>query len=152
MGRHAFKGGCHCGGIAVEFACELMDGSVEATACPCSFCRLHDVRLIAAPGGEVTVALRQPGHAYRYRFGLRTADYLVCRRCGVFVCALASGDTGTTAAINVHAFADVEPLVRVRPIDEHADGTDPEERLAVRLARWTPARVVDFSETAPAAE
>src|SRR2546422_3634073 len=44
----------------------------------CSFCRKHGARTTSDPSGRVVITVRHPGQLLRYRFGLETADFLVC--------------------------------------------------------------------------
>jgi hypothetical protein len=78
----------------------------------------------------------------RYRFGSRTADYLVCRRCGVYVGAVCETSSGLRAVLNTLCLQDRGAFVReaVRP---DYDGEAVEARLARRAVNWMPA-VVDF--------
>src|SRR5439155_217050 len=51
----------------------------------CSFCRRHGARTTSDPSGHVAITVHHPDQLLRYRFGLRTADFLVCTRCGIYV-------------------------------------------------------------------
>jgi len=46
----------------------------------------------------------------RYRFGLRLADFLICRTCGVFVAAFEPGAPGR-AVVNLAVLARAHELV-----------------------------------------
>ena len=37
-----------------------------------------------------------------YRFGTRTSDFLICRRCGVFIAAVTELPAGAQAVVNVN--------------------------------------------------
>jgi len=106
-------------------------------ACQCSFCRKHGSVAVSDPAGLVEIKLADPEKASRYRFGLATADYLVCRDCGVYVAAvMTEGDKSWSVAI-VNALdhrADFTGLVE--PVDFSAE--DGDDRRARRRARWTP--------------
>ena len=43
-----------------------------------------------------------------YRFGTGTCDFLICRRCGVFIAAIAKTPAGTQAVANVNCLEDSE--------------------------------------------
>jgi len=47
--------------------------------------RKHGARTITDPKGCMKITVRAAENLIRYRFGLKTADYLVCGRCGVYV-------------------------------------------------------------------
>ena len=72
-----------------------------------------------------------------YRFGSCTADYLVCRRCGVYIGAACSTDAGTWAVINTNSLADRALFTgAAAPVDPAGEAT--EDRMARRSAHWTP--------------
>ncbi len=73
----------------------------------------------------------------RYRFGTETADFHVCRRCGVAPVVTSDIDSTLYAVVNVHTFSDTGGL----PVSFAAtdfDGEATEERLARRVRKWIP--------------
>ncbi|MBV9858498.1 MAG: hypothetical protein JO038_00110 [Alphaproteobacteria bacterium] len=75
-----------------------------------------------------------------YRFGSATADYLVCRRCGVYVAAVCETQAGLRAVVNVNSFDDRAMFTRdPEPMDY--DGETTQARLKRRAVRWMPARL-----------
>ena len=40
------------------------------------------------PGGHLAIRAGHENHLGRYAFGLRTAEYLICKTCGVYVAAI----------------------------------------------------------------
>lgn len=86
-------GGCHCGAIKISYESALAPEETEVRACLCSFCRKHGSRAVSDPQGKITLTIHEAEAVQRYRFGLGTADYFLCGRCGVYVAAvLAEGD------------------------------------------------------------
>ena len=76
----------------------------------------------------------------RYRFGLRTADFLVCQRCGVYVGAVCETPSGLKAVVNVNTLKDRALFTQpIDPVDY--DGETAQSRTARRAARWMPAKV-----------
>ena len=73
-----------------------------------------------------------------YRFGSRTADYLVCRRCGVYVGAVCETPAGLRAVINTNALTDRAAFSQAASAPDY-DGEATEDRLARRARNWTPA-------------
>ena len=65
---------------------------------------MHGTRAVADPNGRLTISA-PPNGLNRYRFGLRTADYLICRSCGAYVAAVISGNGEERATLNVTATA-----------------------------------------------
>jgi hypothetical protein len=131
-------GGCHCGNIAIEFESAVDPAEIEVRACQCAFCRKHASRAVADPAGRVAIRVADAGELQRYAFGLRTAAYLVCRRCGVYVAAVAEGEGELRAIAIVNALDDHRRFTRPSvPVDYDAE--DRGARVARRRARWTPA-------------
>ncbi len=75
-----------------------------------------------------------------YRFGLRTADFLVCRTCGVFVAALCDVDGATYATLNCNVLEARDQFTQA-PARADYEGETAEERMARRRRLWTPAAV-----------
>ena len=77
----------------------------------------------------------------RYRFGLRTADYLICGRCGVYIAAvLAERDRFYGIAI-LNALDDsVRFTLPPKPANYSAE--DAAARRRRRCAHWTPTEIV----------
>jgi hypothetical protein len=134
------RGACHCGQVEVtlETAMSVMD--LPLRACGCSFCRRHGTKAVADPNGRLSISA-PPNGLNRYRFGLRTADYLICRTCGAYVAAVISGNDAERATLNVTATGISE--LADRPAEQvDYDRESVEGRRARRLTSWTPSRIV----------
>ena len=85
MDRHEHRGGCHCGNLrwTLRSALSLIDLPVRT--CGCDFCRKHGLLTTSDPLGELDFMLTDRQAVIRYRFGTKTADFLMCGRCGVYV-------------------------------------------------------------------
>src|SRR5688572_28164180 len=92
-------GSCHCGAITVRLETASAPSELPVRVCGCSFCVKHRPRYTADPAGRATIRVRQAGDASLYRFGLRLADFVVCRHCGVFVGAF--GDDRAVVNLDV---------------------------------------------------
>jgi hypothetical protein len=109
--------------------------------CQCSFCRKHGARTVTDRDGHVTFRATSDALA-RYQFDTRSADFLVCRRCGVYLGALitsdgSDGDTRRSfATVNSRALA---YNFTQAPSPARYDQESGAERIARRLANWTPA-------------
>jgi hypothetical protein len=132
--RHA--GQCHCGAIRVAFETAR---PLSPRACQCRFCRRHGARTVTDPAGA---ALLAPGpETLRYRFGTKTADFLICGRCGVYAGALAEIGGRTYATLNLNAFDDPRLDLEGAPISyDEEDATGKADR---RRVKWTPARIAN---------
>lgn len=130
-------GACHCGAIQYTLATAVPPARWPVALCQCSFCRSHNARMTADPDGEARFDFRHPEFLRRYRFGLRTADYLVCRECGVFVAAVMITGHGALASINVNTLHEPPSAVPAGKPVQH-DGESAEARRARRSKLWTP--------------
>jgi hypothetical protein len=140
-----FAGRCHCGNLEVNFEAGAAPRDLAVRSCTCSFCRRHGARCVSDPTGAVGILVHDPALLIRYGFGLRTADFLICGRCGTYLGAIMSVGDSAVATINVNTFDPPHPFQR-EGVPMSYDGESPEERLARRASRWTP--VVAF-ETVP---
>ena len=137
-------GHCHCGSIRVIL--EAPAGELPLRACQCGFCRRHGAETTSDPRGHLHIEAA-PGSVNRYQFGHRRSDFLLCAECGVYVAAVTDTDIGLLGVLNVHGVALPGFEGRVAQPMVYDDET-PDERLARRKARWTPAVLV---ETQPSA-
>jgi len=128
------RGGCHCGAVRVEFESALAPAELALRACQCSFCSAHGARTGADPKGRV----RFLGPLRRYRFGLRTADFLLCGECGVYLGALYADSDGAWATLNVNCL-ETRAAFSAAPEPVSYEAEDAGARGARRKARWTPA-------------
>lgn len=137
--RH--RGGCHCGNIRLTFETAMPPAETELRACQCAFCRKHASRAAADPEGHLTIEVTDPALLQRYSFGLRTAAYLLCRNCGVYVAAVTLDKATPRALVIVNALESHEDFTRT-PLAVSYDGEDRAARVKRRREGWTP---VSFS-------
>jgi hypothetical protein len=131
-------GGCHCGNISVRLHLSRAPEEMPLRSCSCSFCRSHGTRTVSDRDGRVEIAATDASQVERYRFGSRTADYMLCRRCGVYVGALCETHSGLRAVVNVNCLDD-RALFTQPPAAPDYDGETTESRLARRSVNWMPA-------------
>ena len=145
--RHRYTGSCHCGALGLIFETDSEAGAHALRACDCSFCRRHAVRAVADPQGRAQVLVHDATALRRYRFGLRTADYLLCGACGCYLAALLSDQEGAWATLNVNCLDQREAFAAEAPPVSY-DHEDEAGRRARRKALWTPTEVVGEEEPA----
>jgi hypothetical protein len=139
-------GGCHCSNIRLGFSTELDPSQIEVRACQCSFCVRHGSRAVADPDGRLIISVKDEARLRRYQFGLRTADYLICRECGVYVAAIdgkddaISRDDDARAIVIINALNDRERFNR-EPVRVDFDAESKAQRQARRRARWMPVEL-----------
>jgi hypothetical protein len=140
------RGGCHCGNLRVQVSLTRPAAEMQVRSCACSFCRSHGTRTVSDPAGRADFRATDWSFVERYRFGSRTADYLLCRRCGVYVGAVCETPVGRRAVINTRCLDDRATFVQEAMHPDY-DGEAVEERLNRRAVNWTPTVMHDNSAT-----
>jgi len=133
-------GGCHCGNLRLSLRLTEAPEAVRLRACGCSFCRAHATRTVSDPQGSVEVWAADWAQVEPYRFGSGTAEFLVCRRCGVYIAAVSETAAGTRAVVNTNSL-DSRARFTQPPAPVDHDGEKLADRLARRARNWTPAIV-----------
>jgi hypothetical protein len=131
-----FSGGCHCGAIRVRFEISTAPAELPLRRCACSFCRKHGATTATDPTGRLDLQIVRLEDAVRYRFGARSADFLVCGRCGVYVAAVMSSEAGAVATLNVNTLDDRAAFTQPPEAVDYAFETEQQRRLR-RAERWT---------------
>ena len=133
-----YEGSCHCGAIGWTYRTALEPSRWPVRSCQCSFCRRHATRCTSDPAGSVEFSVADQDALNRYRFGLRTAEFLMCRRCGTYIGAYGPGPSGDGfATLNLNALrTPVEGIPDATPT--WYDSEDRDGRVRRREQRWTP--------------
>ncbi len=132
------QGGCHCGNIQVQVRLPKLPIETLVRSCACSFCRSHATRTVSDPDGHVDIQASDGSLLHRYRFGSRTADYLICRQCGVYVGAVCETAAGLRAVVNTPCLRDRAAFTQDAATPDY-DGEALDQRLARRTKNWMPA-------------
>ena len=132
-----FTGSCHCGAIGFTLRSKKRPARWSVRACQCSFCRAHDALSTSDPDGELEFTASRPEYLQKYRFGLGTADFLLCRNCGIYIGAAIETANGCFGIINTHAL-EKQPRKLAKPVPISYDGENTEGRVSRRGERWTP--------------
>lgn len=83
------------------------------------------------------IEVREPDKLVRYRFGLRTADFLLCATCGIYIGALLPDGEHGWFTVNVNTFRAPPPLdFPLHPVVY--DSEDVRGRVDRRKTKWTP--------------
>jgi hypothetical protein len=133
-------GGCHCGNIHVRLRLSKPPEDQALRACTCSFCRSHTPRIVADAEGLFEVWADDWSLVENYRFGTRTCDFLICRRCGVFIAAVSEFASGTRAVVNANCLDDRGRFISAPAMHEFQEETI-ESRSERREANWMPALI-----------
>jgi len=121
-----------------------MPEQMPLRSCACSFCRAHGTRTLSDRDGLAEIAASDWSMVERYQFGSRTADYMICRRCGVYIGALCQTASGLRSVINVNCLDDRTAFTQV-PASPNYDGEATEARLDRRSSNWMPAALIDVT-------
>jgi hypothetical protein len=129
------NGSCHCGNIRFTLNWVPEPTEIPARACGCSFCVKHGGVWTACPTGELLVRVARPEHVSRYAFGTRTAEFHVCRECGVVPVVTSLIGGRVYAVVSVNAFDDGQ-AIRLDRRPASFDGESEGDRLARRARHW----------------
>jgi hypothetical protein len=131
-----FSAACHCGAVTARFQTSLAPEAWTVRACQCGFCRLHAAMTAADPAGSLSFTVTTDEALQRYRFAACTADFLLCRRCGVYVGAAADIGGARFGLLNTRTLRPLPELPMALAMNY--DGESAQQRRARRAARWTP--------------
>ena len=129
------EGSCHCGNIRFVLQWPALQASVPVRKCGCDFCTRHGGAWTSHPESQLNVEASDPSTVSAYRFGTRTADFIVCTACGVVPLVLSLIEDTVYAVVNVNTFENVDSLtLSISSTD--FDGEDRESRLDRRQRNW----------------
>ena len=131
------NGGCHCGNLRLTLRLSQPPEKTSLRACGCSFCRANQTRTASDPNGAAEIWAEDWSNVSRYRFGTGTADFLVCRRCGIYLGAVTETEAGTRMVTNTNCLDD-RALFTNTPAPTNHDGETVGSRIERRAANWTP--------------
>lgn len=129
-------GGCHCGNVSWALRSQFALVELPARACVCGFCRKHDALSTSDPQGEIKFAVQDRSAIIRYRFATKTAEFLICRRCGVYVGAQMQKEGRYYAIANLRTLEGHISAYKPEPMNYSGETSD--ARGARRARRWTP--------------
>ncbi len=138
-----FSGSCHCGATGFVYRTTVVPSAWSVRACQCRFCRCHDALSTSDPLGTLEFSATEPEQLQRYRFALKTADFLLCRRCGVYLGAVIEAPEGRFGIINTHAL-DMTPEAIAEAGSISYAGEAAAGRVGRRVERWTPVSKVPW--------
>jgi hypothetical protein len=131
-----YRARCHCGALALSFRTERPPERWPKRVCPCSFCRARGAVHTSDPAGSLAIRLAAGAALIRYRFGTRTADFLICGTCGGYLGATTEGASGPLGVLNLRALETPIDLEGAVPLEAEGEGGD--ARTARRARNWTP--------------
>ena len=129
------RGACHCRNITFRFIWDPAPSEIPARACDCQFCTKHGAAWTSKPTGKLEVTVGDGQQVSRYSFGTRTAEFLVCAKCGGVPVVTSRINEHLYAVVNVNAFENLEPAL-LRRIPASFDDEEEVDRLARRKRNW----------------
>jgi len=129
------SGGCHCGNVSYEFTWPVGGDSIPVRACSCEFCKKHRGVYTSHPEGKLDAEILDGTLVSRYRFATKTAEFFVCKRCGVVPFVTSEIEGSVFAVVNVNTFDAVDPTALDSSVTDF-DGELREDRLARRSRTW----------------
>ncbi len=127
-----YSGACHCGAVRATYE---TNAPIRLRADGCSFCKTRGVKSASDPDGKLDITSTHK--LTRYRFGHKSADFLICPVCGAYVATYMDSPRGPIGVINV-AGLNIEEFRNLPVTLTSLEGESPEERIARRISRWTP--------------
>ena len=135
-------GGCHCKNIRIEFETDLAPREFEPRACQCSFCRQHQSRSVSDPNGHLRITVAKGDQLNRYRFAIKSIEFLICRECGVYVTGFMPDPSDDKAIGTLMISALDQRDGFPQPVPKNYDDQGREDRAARRRRVWTPASLM----------
>lgn len=134
-----YNGACHCGVVSAEYE---TDQPVRLRQDGCGFCSSRGVKSASDPEGRL--ALTAAKRLTRYRFGHKTADFLICPDCGTYVATYMESARGPLGVINVVGL-NIVALKNLPATLTSLEGESNDERIARRASRWTPPTLTEVA-------
>ncbi len=128
-------GQCHCGNIAFTLTWEPDPVRIPARACSCSFCSKHGGVWTSNPNGALRIAIEDDALVSRYEFGTETAQFHICKRCGVVPLATSRIEDRLYAVVGANALEGMAAGLLDRA-PSNVEGEDTDSRLARRQRNW----------------
>ena len=134
------NGSCHCGNIHFTLDWPASGPTIPVRACGCDHCKKHRGVWTSHPDGRFRLSIADQYQAAEYQFGTKTADFHVCKTCGIVPIVTCVIDGSRYAVVNVNTFDNVDRSeLAEAPTDFEGEGTA--DRLARRRRNWTPEHV-----------
>jgi hypothetical protein len=77
------RGACHCNTIRIAIEFDGATTGLSPRRCSCSFCRKHANLYVSASNATLEISVAEEDSLNRYQFGHQTAEFLICRKCGI---------------------------------------------------------------------
>lgn len=136
------EGGCHCGNLRLELVTALALAETVPRACDCRFCAAHGAAWISDAAGELVLQVRDGNALARYRQGSGSAQFLLCRDCGVLVAVVFDDAGGLRGAVNLRCLQRAADFAATQVVSPRQ--LPPEQRRERWQAVWIPRVRIDI--------
>lgn len=140
-------GSCHCGDVQLSFG-SFRWSELGCRKCAYTFCRKQGARNISDPQGRVVIRTQDGSNIATYRFGLKTADFLWCRKCATYFVAMMRDPASSAlfATLNINSLNPPLPQFKGSESGLAAqsvsyDNENDASRIARRIKNWTPTAI-----------
>ena len=131
------NGSCHCKNICFVLRWPDPDTEIPVRMCGCTFCKKHGGSWTSHRDSDLAIAIDDESLVSKYRFGTKTADFVVCSVCGVTPLVLCEIEDTLYAVVNVNTFEDADRISYSSSMTDF-DGEDTGSRLERRKRNWIP--------------
>lgn len=131
-------GGCHCGNISFDLDWPADQPQIGRRECGCVFCRKHRAAWTSHADASLVVRINDVANTSPYRFGTATADFHVCRHCGVAPLATCEIDGRLFGIVNVNTFEATDGVSFTTTATDF-EGENVDDRLGRRRRNWIPS-------------
>ncbi len=131
------RGQCHCGKLKFSIQTSIGESSIRLRACNCGFCRAHGAKAWSDPDGQTEIFVRNAAELQAYKFALETAEFLICKNCGVYLAAVLKEGSKLWSTVNMRLTS-----LRGLPAASVDYGSESAaERIKRRKHAWTPTTI-----------
>jgi hypothetical protein len=131
------QGSCHCGNIRFTLDWPGPGHTIPVRACSCGHCRKHRGVWTSHPTGQFRIAIADASQSGQYQFGTKTADFHVCKTCGIVPIVTCVIEGARYAVVNVNTFDNVDRS-ELAEAPSNFEGESTESRMTRRRRNWTP--------------
>ncbi|MQR01511.1 aldehyde-activating protein [Glaciimonas sp. GS1] len=100
---YKLSGECHCGNINLDINLSKPPSSFQVRVCDCDFCRKHGAGFISDVHGSLLISVKHANQLGHYQQGSSLADFLFCKKCGVFMAVTFQSGGQLYSAVNSKA-------------------------------------------------
>jgi hypothetical protein len=130
-------GACHCANIQFALSWPQGESEIPIRKCGCTFCQKHCGSWTSHRNSRLAITIADRAAISQYQFGTRTADFYLCKVCGVVPFVLSDIDDNLYAVVNINAFEGTTQL-EFSSSSANFDGEDVGSRLERRKRNWIP--------------